>query len=129
MLMAFDLEALNTMDGGRIRELINQKLKTVLADCKDRPALTAARKLVVTIALSPECNDEATDMRSCDVQVEVKVALPRNKTGVYSMKAVRGGLVFNEDSLDNVHQTTLGLSGGATKDDVDGKRKAANDAP
>lgn len=114
----FELRSLSTMDGGRIREAFEQTLKRCRDDCHDRPGVAKARKVTLIAMLVPVCDPDGS-MASCDVQFEIDDSLPKRVSPNYNMRAVRGGLLFNELSKDDVRQGTL--------DDAPGPKTAEGD--
>ena len=101
------LEALAEMDGGRIAEALAQALRRCEADCKDRPAVKATRSVSLQIKMVPVCDDGELD--SVNVAFEINDKLPKRSSKSYNMRAVRGGLVFNDLSPEDVDQMTLDM--------------------
>lgn len=136
MLTKLDLAALLEIDGGRVRIAFERALAECQGDLKDRPGLKKARKLTLTCSFSPQPEEGGRELEMCDVRFSVKVDIPKRESKVYSMKAGRGGLVFNEDSPEDVNQATLGFGPKPTdvvgekdgKEGGQGRRKAAGDA-
>lgn len=116
MFQKLDMAALSLLDGGRLAKAFEKALYELQEDCKDRPALSSARKLTLTVLIEPECNDDATDLIGCDVGFEIKTAMPKKQTRAYNMRAKGGSLYFNEESPENANQGALGLSGKAAND-------------
>ena len=108
-LVEFDLAQLATMDNGRLGLTFKQLLKTCESDCKDRPGLLASRSVTLTVKLTPEMADNG-ELESCNVKHEFDVKLPKRTSKNYNMRAVPGGLLFNDASLDDVRQGTLDMA-------------------
>ena len=108
-LEKFDMGTLTELDGGRIRTAFEQALKRLETDCKDRPNVKAARKLELVITMTP-LPDDAGDLDSVDVKFRVKDSVPKRESKAYNMRAVPGGLLFNELSPDDVRQQTLDMA-------------------
>jgi hypothetical protein len=108
-LQKFDMETLTELDGGRIRTAFEQAMKRLEHDCKDRPNVKAARKLELVITMTP-LPDDAGDLDSVDVKFRVKDSVPKRESKAYNMRAVPGGLLFNELSPDDVRQQTLDMA-------------------
>ena len=102
----FQLGSLSTIDGGRINEAFEQALKRCEMDCKDRPATAKARKVALTAELVPVCTPQG-DLESVDVTFQIKDTVPTRESATYNMKAVPGGLLFNELSPEDVRQGTI----------------------
>lgn len=102
----FELGSLSTIDGGRISAAFEHALKRCEMDCKDRPATNKARKVTLVAELVPVCSDSG-DLESVDVSFQIKDTVPTRESASYNMKAVAGGLVFNELSKDDINQLTL----------------------
>ena len=109
-----NFEALSEIDDGRIKEAWEQAAKRARDDCADRPGVLKARKVTLTMTLTPvSASDGSLD--TVDVQFEIDDSLPKRISAAYNMKAVRGGLLFNDLSPDDIKQGTL--------DDVAGLRE------
>jgi hypothetical protein len=115
MKQTFNVETLATIDGGRVKKAIEHYVQRALADCADRPALKEARKVTLTISLTPEQDDRGM-LDECAVEFNYSEALPKRRSKPYSMKAVVDddghlvegqGLIFNDLSADDPKQTTL----------------------
>lgn len=113
----FELRSLVDLDSGRIRTAFEQALTRCLTDCRDRPAVTDARKITLAVAMAPVLDPDG-EMESCNVQFQITDSVPKRKSKVYNMKSSRGGLLFNELSPDDVNQRTL--------DEAPGPRSAAS---
>jgi hypothetical protein len=111
-LEQFTAAALATIDGGRLREALDLELRRCQVDCADRPALEKARKITLSIDLTPVQADDGADLDSIDVQFAVDSKLPRKRSKAYNMRAAEGTLLFNELSPEEVHQGTLDLPTG-----------------
>ena len=105
-LEKFDITSLATIDGGEIREAFEDALKRCRLDCQSRPGVQKPRKVSITANLVPICDDNGK-LGSCDVQFEVTDSLPKRVSPNYNMKATRTGLLFNEESPQDVNQGTL----------------------
>jgi hypothetical protein len=105
-LQLFKLATLSELDDGRIREAFDQAMQRGLADCKDRPADDRVRKITLEVSLVPLVSEKG-DMETCDVAFKVAESLPKRISRTYNMKATAAGLVFNEDSPEDVRQLTL----------------------
>lgn len=106
----FDFSALAGIDGGRIKEAWDQAMRRARADCADRPALDRPRKVVLITTLTPVRSPDGT-LETVDVQFELDEAMPKRASAKYNMKAVPGGLLFNELSPEDVRQGTLDQCG------------------
>lgn len=101
------LTELKKLDDGIADEAFRGHLQRAVKDCLDRPADKKARTVMIAFKMKPDPRPDG----SCDkvsIELEVKSTVPTHKTAVYSMDARQNGsLVFNEDSLDEIDQTTL----------------------
>lgn len=105
-LEKFTLAMLSTMDDGRVREAFEQALKRCEDDCKDRAALKDSRKVTLVVEMKP-LSDETGDLDSVNIEFKITDSVPKRTSKTYNMKSVRGGLLFNELSKEDIHQGTL----------------------
>lgn len=117
MIQTLSMKALAEIDNGRIREAYEQALRRAQSDCKDRPALERARKVSLTLTIVPVVGDNG-ELESCNVDFQIKEALPPRESRTYNMAADDAGLHFNELSRDDIRQRTI--------DQVPGPKKAVN---
>lgn len=114
------LASLDIIDGGRLREAFEAALKQARLDCYDRPRLDGARKVILTVLLTPVSRQDGT-LNSIDVQFEIDGKTPKKVSPTHNMLAEQGGLFFNELSSDDVRQGTLDQAvGGKPKGVVSG---------
>ena len=107
VLEKFTLGSLSTMDGERIAIAFEQALKRVVQDCDDRPGEKKERTVTLTLAVKPVLDADGM-CDDCNVQVAVTDSVPKRKSKVYNMTVRKGGhLVYNNESLDNVEQSTM----------------------
>lgn len=104
--MRLDLEALLTIDEGRVRETFQQALHRLETDCRDRPGLKDARKLRLNVELRP-IPDDSGDLGEVDVKFFIEESLPKRKTRAYTMRAERDGLFYQPYSPHDPNQTSL----------------------
>jgi hypothetical protein len=103
----FSMLTLLGIDGGRIREAFDLTLATCEQDMADRPGVKAARKVTLTITLTPD-PDEEGDLCGASVGFDVKASLPKRKSRDYSMRAEKNrGLWFNDHAPENPLQRTI----------------------
>jgi hypothetical protein len=107
-LMPLTLEALGEFDDGRIGKLFDRLLQELAVDCGERPTDARPRKLRMTLELKPVGNEEDVDVQ---MEVEADGRVPPRRTRPYRFLpghgANKGKLLFNVNSPDNPHQTTL----------------------
>lgn len=113
------LASLDVIDGGRLREAFEAALKVARLDCYDRPRLDSARKVLLSISLTPVARQDGT-LSSIEVQFEVDNKTPKKVSPSFDMLPEQGGLFFNEMSPDDVRQGTLDQAGGKPKGVVTG---------
>lgn len=107
-LEAFTLATIADMDCGRIRVAFEHALARCQDDCKDRPDLKTSRKIALVLHLEPVC--EKGRLESVDVTFKITDTIPKRESKSYNMKAVAGGLLFNEASPDDVRQMTIDMA-------------------
>lgn len=106
-LEKFSLKSLSTIDGERIALAFEQALRRVVQDCEDRPGEKKERTVSLTLAVKPVLDSDGV-CDDCNIQVLVSDNVPKRKSKVYNMSVRKGGhLVFNNESLDNVEQSTM----------------------
>lgn len=107
-LEKFSLATIGEMDGGRIRAAFEQALRRVETDLKDRPGVKTKRKVELHMELTPVI--DAGELDSVNVRFQIKDNVPKRESQAYNMKAVPGGLLFNDLSPDDVRQATLDMA-------------------
>ena len=106
----FSTLALATIDGGRVAAAINQELKKAALDCDDRPGELRPRKVVLELLMVPVV-DERGLADHVKVAAKIKASHPDRRSRVFDMALRKGGkLAYDEESLENIDQQTLGLS-------------------
>lgn len=109
-VVQLDLANLKIMDDGRIEAAFAQEMKHVVLDMMDRPGDDRERSVTLKVRYKPIC-DETGELDSVSVQMDIGSKMPSRKTRVYDMKARKSQngpmLVFSEDSLDDIDQTTI----------------------
>jgi len=106
------LESLAKLDGGRVGTAFQLSLKRAIQDCEDRPGVKKPREIVIKLGILPVA---AADDAICDEvawQAHITDTVPKRQTRVYSARVRAGGkAAFNDESLDDVNQMSLGLDG------------------
>lgn len=104
------LESLANLDGGRIGTAFQLSLKRAIQDCEDRPGVKKPREITLKLGILPVA---AADDATCDevaYQCVVSDSVPKRQTRIYSARVRSGGkAAFNDESLDDVNQMSLGL--------------------
>lgn len=104
---ALTLDSLKHLDLGKADAGFKTHLERAARDCMDRPGDDKKRKVILEIAMEPLMLPDGT----CDevkAQIQITSKIPSHRTRVYSFGLRRNGtLTFNEDSPDNVNQTTM----------------------
>jgi hypothetical protein len=107
MLRELTLESLRQLDMGKVHEAFQLHLKRAVVDCLDRPGDDKPRKVLMEVTIVPE-TDDTGDCYDVKTQIHVSSVVPKHRTKVYSMAPRRNGsLAFNEDSPENVNQSTM----------------------
>lgn len=103
----FTLAKLEDLDGGKAFIAFQRHLTRAANDCLDRPNDGKPRTVTLKVALVPAPDPEG-DCTEVKAQIFAESAVPKHRTKVYSFGLRKNGiLVFNNDALDNVSQTTL----------------------
>ena len=101
------LQTLEKLGHGSVVEAFNQALRRAARDCEDNPHEDGKR----TVTLQCELEPIPDKLSGCDEVVakfQIREKLPTRKSRKYSMAMRRDGmLVFNEDSPDDVNQSTF----------------------
>lgn len=108
-LEKFALDSLSRIDDGRLAAAFRHALKRCEDDCRDRPAVKDPRRITLHVTLEPVVED-GDDLSSVDVSFKIVDSVPKRQTRKYNMRAVPGGLLFNEASPDEVRQMTLDMA-------------------
>jgi hypothetical protein len=104
------LNSLSSADGGRVGAAFQAALKRAIGDCEDRPQVTKAREIVLKVAIVPVAGKEDESCEQVAMQCFVSDTAPKRQTRVYSAQVKHGGIAaFNDESLDNIDQLSLGL--------------------
>jgi hypothetical protein len=103
----FSLRSLEDLDGGKAFAAFQLHLKRAAIDCMDRPADGKPRAVQLKIAFVPVLESDGT-CNEVKAQVFATSTVPTHRTKVYSFGLRKNGvLVFNEDSLESIDQTTM----------------------
>ncbi|HMQ20993.1 MAG TPA: hypothetical protein PKE00_00790 [Planctomycetota bacterium] len=103
----FSMGTLLAIDGGRIREAFEMTLAQCEQDMADRPGVKAARKVTLTITLTPDVDEEG-NLCAATVGFDVTLSMPKRKSRDYAMRAEPNrGLWFNEYAPENPNQRTV----------------------
>lgn len=109
-VLELNVDSLKKIDDGRIDVAFQQEIRHVIQDMQDRPGDDRDRIVTLKLVFKPLCDDRG-DLESVNVKMDIGSKVPSRKTKVFDMKArnsARGPmLVFNEDSLDDMDQTTI----------------------
>jgi len=106
-LQNLKLDKLASIDGGRFAEAFNRHLMRCGEDCYDRPGDSKARKVTLTVEITPKL-DQNGMCEGCDVQMDAKTAVPPHRSKVFDMRLKPNGeLYYRQDSLDNADQHTM----------------------
>jgi hypothetical protein len=110
-LQTLSLQTLNLLDMGKVAETLAVHLSRAALDCEDRPGDPTPRRVVLSMALSPQTSPEG-DLEDVKGQFFVESKVPSHRTKVYSFGVRRTpgrgvALVWNEDSPTNIRQGTM----------------------
>lgn len=106
MLQPFGIESLATLDDGRLKAEFDEKFAQIMRDLRDRPQFKAKRKIVLSITFEPASLNRG-QLDTVNVAFKLEPKTPPAETRDFNMAANRTGLVFNDESADNVRQGTL----------------------
>jgi len=106
------LKSLAEMDGGRIGAAFQSALKRAIGDCDDRPQVSKAREIILKVSIVPVAGPEDENCEQVAMQAQISDSVPKRQTRIYSAQVKHGGVAaFNDESLDDVNQLSLGLEG------------------
>ena len=119
------LENLAVVDP-RIEAMFQKHVKTLVDDVMNRPGEKQKRKLLLEFEITPVIELDK-DTGECHVE-EVKVSLigkskvPTFQTRGFPMKVTKGGLLFNREIPEDLHQPSIfGEGDGEAKEDKEKK--------
>jgi len=106
------LESLANLDGGRVGTAFQLSLKRAIQDCEDRPGVKKPREITLKMQILPVAAAEDSICDEVAWQAVVSDSVPKRQTRIYSARVRSGGkAAFNDESLDDVNQMSLGLDG------------------
>lgn len=106
MKQPLKLSNLKNLDLGKVDAAFTNEVKKVVADMVDRPGDSTPRSIVLKFDFTPEAINGVCETAGVEFALHTK--LPPKKTRRYSMGVhPAGGLIFNPESPENVHQGTL----------------------
>lgn len=106
MKVRLTLEELARLDQGKVAAVFQRELKHVVGDCVDRATDKTARKITMTLSVTPQECDGVCD--TVEAEVTIKSSVPDRRTRPYQLAVNgRGDVVVNDASPDDVRQTTL----------------------
>lgn len=112
----FKVQEIGEIDGGRPAAAINRDIRQAVADCLDRPGDDSRRKVVIEIEVTPNCTQEGF-CEDVDIELTTVAKVPRRRSRPVNMRAdVKGNLIWNEASRDDVHQGTIDEETGEVDD-------------
>ncbi|MEN6333519.1 MAG: hypothetical protein ABFE01_04610 [Phycisphaerales bacterium] len=102
MKKPLSIVSLEQLDPRIVAEWI-MHLKKIVEDCTDRSMLIKARKVKMTISVTPD----EQDPHYVEVDFEISSDVPATTSRKFSMQPTgKGGLLFNPESLDEISQHT-----------------------
>ncbi|MGC3968912.1 MAG: hypothetical protein QM775_16545 [Pirellulales bacterium] len=106
-LLKFTVENWHELDEGRMARAVEQAIRRIVNDCKDRPGLDSARKLGLTLVFTP-FTDDLNDIVEIKMDYDVKTSVPSTGRGGMSLGVQKNGeLLFSSTSPHNVNQSTM----------------------
>ena len=98
---------LGVFDDGGLDVVFKRALCRVNEDLIDRPGVSAAREINITLRLTPEVG-ESGHLANVDIEAELKLKVPCVRTNtIKGRTAPDGRLVYNDLSPDDPMQRTL----------------------
>jgi hypothetical protein len=102
------IEDLVVFDDGRAAVAFKREMERIVFDLSDRAGVEKERSVTLKVTLSPEA-DERGDLAHVDVNVEIKSAIPSQRTRTVVARVVNGEntLLYNDLSPDQPRQRTI----------------------
>lgn len=100
--------------GGVVAIAFDDEIKRAVQDCHDRGNVKTARKVQLTIALTPIPDERG--VAEIGIQAHVGSKLPTRKTNVVTAGSMGNGDVVFSDASDDHRQGTLDEVGSTTPD-------------
>jgi hypothetical protein len=108
--MAIELLKLSTLPAvadGKIASQFDKLLERAVEDCRSRPQVGGARKVILEVSIIP-LPDDTGELDSTEVSFELKTKAPSRQSRAYSMGAKKTNtLYFNTENAESIHQRTL----------------------
>lgn len=106
-LKEFSIESLTDIDGGRPAAAFLHEVQTAVRDCHDRPGSAAARKVTLTMSITPVVDEDGM-CESVRFEFEAKHTTPNRRTKVYEASIDQEGkMLYSPASPKVVDQTTI----------------------
>lgn len=100
------LEQLARLDNGKVAAVFARELRHVVSDCIDRPTDDKARKITMTVSVTPQECDGVCE--TVEAEVTIKSSVPDRRTRPYQLAVdAKGDAIVNDASPDDVLQGTL----------------------
>lgn len=94
-----------------IEAMFQKHVRNIVDDVMNRPAEKKERKLLLELTVAPiVVENENTGERECHevwVNLRAKSKIPTFQTRNYQMKVTKGGLLFNKEIPEQLHQPSL----------------------
>lgn len=95
------------MDGGKIGHAFQGAVRRCLKDCRDRPNLSKARTITLTVTMAPPKDAEGAELDVVAFACALKEALPKRDSREYSAVLQGGDMLVNELSPSDARQRTI----------------------
>ena len=105
-LTKLNFRSLAELDEGKMELLLQYHLKRIAGDIEARRVDKKPRKMIIEFTATPVLDAEG-DLRSINVQIEMKSKVPTHRSEVFAMRSVGGQLGFNQDFPDDPDQLPL----------------------
>lgn len=100
----FSFEALSDIDHGSVALAVNKAIRDAFLDMADRPEVKQARKVTLSIELTPVMRDGQFYQSLCKCDVDGR----HPKRGIeIRMNAEADGLAYNPGAYENPNQKTI----------------------
>ena len=106
-IVPLNFETMGQLDDGLIDQVLRRHLMAVAQDCINRPADKTKRKVTLEFTVSPVLNQQTRECEIAQVEIECKSKVPVHRSAIYPMRVSKGGLLFNQDFPESLHQGSL----------------------
>lgn len=106
-VVELSLDAIAKIDDGRVAAAFNDLLKTVIADCINRPADDRARGITLKVALRPALDEETGDCYLVTTEFDMATTIPNRRSKTYQCVIENGRAGYHANHPADAAQPTL----------------------